>query len=205
MLDDRIVNFSNRSIESEKGNMSFIYTFIIFFIVSIAITRLSWPSLKSFRYHGFYRFFAFEAILILVLLNINYWFDNPFNIFQILSWILLLISAFMAVYGFISLRKLGKPDRRRIDPSIIAVEKTTVLVIVGAYRYIRHPLYASLFYGVWGVFFKRPSGLGLALTLFTIIFVTLTAKIEEIENIGFFGEAYRNYMKQTKMFVPFLF
>ncbi len=30
-------------------------------------------------------------------------------------------------------------------------------------------------------------------------------KIEETENIRFFGDTYRNYMKQSKMFIPFLF
>jgi len=32
-----------------------------------------------------------------------------------------------------------------------------------------------------------------------------TAKVEEVENTRFFGAAYQTYMKQTKMFIPFLF
>ncbi len=185
--------------------MSFLIKIAVFLAISIALAVLSWRSLKSLRFHGFYRFFAFEAILILVLLNIDYWFDNPFNVYQILSWILLFISAFMAIYGFVSLRMMGKPDRKRVDPSLIAVEKTTELVTVGAYRYIRHPLYGSLFYGTLGLFFKQPSWLGFALAAIATIFLILTARVEETENIRFFGEAYRSYMKQTKIFVPFIF
>jgi protein-S-isoprenylcysteine O-methyltransferase Ste14 len=35
--------------------------------------------------------------------------------------------------------------------------------------------------------------------------LSVTAKIEEAENLRYFGEAYHTYMRQTKMFVPFLF
>jgi len=100
---------------------------------------------------------------------------------------------------------MGKPDRKRSDPSLMDIEKTTELVTVGAYRYIRHPLYSSLLYGVWGVFFKNPSWPGFALTAITIFLMTMTAKVEEAENVSFFGNDYKDYMKQTKMFIPFLF
>jgi protein-S-isoprenylcysteine O-methyltransferase Ste14 len=33
----------------------------------------------------------------------------------------------------------------------------------------------------------------------------MTARVEEAENCRFFGAAYREYMKGTKIFVPFLF
>jgi len=36
-------------------------------------------------------------------------------------------------------------------------------------------------------------------------FLVRTARVEEAENIRFFGPAYEEYMKRTKMFVPFLF
>jgi len=45
---------------------------------------------------------------------------------------------------------------------------------------------------------------GVLLAGLTTFFLTMTAKIEESENIAFFGQAYQAYMKQTKMFVPFL-
>jgi protein-S-isoprenylcysteine O-methyltransferase Ste14 len=37
------------------------------------------------------------------------------------------------------------------------------------------------------------------------MFLVATVRAEEAENIHFFGPAYREYMRQTKMFVPFLF
>jgi protein-S-isoprenylcysteine O-methyltransferase Ste14 len=103
------------------------------------------------------------------------------------------------------LRMIGKPDDRRSDMSLLGVEKTTTLVIVGAYRYIRHPLYSSLLFLAWGVFLKSPSWPGGSLAIAATAFLTATAKVEESENIRYFGSAYREYMKQTKMFIPFLF
>lgn len=179
---------------------------IIFMAVSAALFWLSRQSLRNFRSHGLYRFFAFEAVLVLVLLNFEYWFYEPLSPRQIFSWILLIVSAFMPVHGFLVLRKRGKPDRaRHDDPALMGIEKTTELVTSGAYRYIRHPIYSSLLYGAWGVFLKHPSWAGLALVLVTIFFLTVTAKTEEAENSRFFGAVYQTYRKRTRMFVPWLF
>ena len=43
------------------------------------------------------------------------------------------------------------------------------------------------------------------LFLAILLFPILTAKSEEKENINFFGSVYSDYMKNTKMFIPFLF
>ena len=84
-------------------------------------------------------------------------------------------------------------------------KKTTTLIPSDVYHYIRHPLYSSLLFLVWGIFFKAPSWWGGGLALLATLCLVLTALIEEAENIRFFGEAYRHYMKQSKMFIPYLF
>lgn len=38
----------------------------------------------------------------------------------------------------------------------------------------------------------------------TLIFLIFTAKIEEKENMKFFGIDYEEYIKKTKMFIPFV-
>jgi len=185
--------------------MIFQFKVIAFIVASAGIFWISRTSLRNFRSHGFYRLFAFESILALVLLNLDYWFSEPFTIHQIISWLLLIVSLFLVIHGFLLLRMVGKPNSERNDPSLTGIEKTTELVTVGAYRYIRHPLYSSLLFGAWGVFFKHPSWVGVSLAVITTFFVTMTSKIEEAENIHFFGAAYQSYMKQTKMFIPFFF
>ena len=133
----------------------------------------------------------------MTLLNIGVWFRDPFSALQIISWVLLLSSLILAVYGFYVLHTVGKPKGE--------VENTTVLVTEGAYKYIRHPLYSTLLLGGCGVFFKDPSLLAATLFLATSIFVLATAKTEESGNLKKFGADYAAYMKTTKMFIPSLF
>lgn len=178
---------------------------IIFIAASIGITWVSRNSLRALNSHGFYRFLAWETILILILFNIDYWFHEPFSIRQIVSWLLLTTSLLLVIHGTHLLRMLGRPDSKRNDPLLLGIEKTIVLVAEGAYRYIRHPIYGSLLFLAWGVFFKRLTWLILALVLITTCLLTATAKKEEVENLRFWGNAYKSYMKKTKMFIPFIF
>jgi protein-S-isoprenylcysteine O-methyltransferase Ste14 len=184
--------------------MSTMLRFIIFIGASTGILYVSWESLHNPRSHGFYRLFAWEAIVALILLNFEYWFNDPFSVQQIVSWLLLILSLFLVVHGIKLLHIAGRPDNKRNDMTLIGVEKTTKLVTVGAFKYIRHPLYSSLLFLAWGVFFKAPSWAGGGLTMTATLFLLITAKVEEIENKHFFGSAYQAYMKQTKMFIPFI-
>lgn len=185
--------------------MSLQVKIAIFAIATIGLTWLSWRSLVRPRSHGFYRFFAFECFAALIVINLDHWFYRPFRPQQIVSWLLLITSLYLVIHGAMLLRARGKPDRGRDDPSLIGIEKTTQLVTDGLYRYIRHPLYSSLLFGTWGALFKGPSLLTACLTVAGTFFLAMTARQEEVENIGYFGQAYRDYMARTKMFVPYLF
>lgn len=177
----------------------------VFGVGSVGLGIVSRASLKAVGSHGFYRFFAWEAILALLLLNIDYWFVQPFAWYQLIAWALLLVGLFLVIYGVYLLRRIGQQDARREDAPLLAFEKTARLVVVGAYRYIRHPLYSSLLFLNWGIFFKLPSWIGGGLALLATFFLVLTARAEEQEDIRYFGDAYREYMQHTKMFVPFVF
>ena len=164
---------------------------------TILIILFSWfLSIKHKRYHGIARFFSFESIFILVLLNYRIWFMDPFSLLQICSWVLLILSIYIAVAGFLLLKKIGKPDAN--------FENTSVLVKDGLYRYIRHPLYLSLFLVGTGVMMKSPGPAQLILGLVNLMAVFFTARIEENEMIARFGKEYQEYMRETKMFVPYL-
>jgi protein-S-isoprenylcysteine O-methyltransferase Ste14 len=195
----------NRAKQGATAVKTTLLKVILFLLGTTALAEVSRASLRHPRSHGFYRFFAWEAILALVLLNAERWFRNPFSWYQILSWLLLLVSLFLVIYGVIVIRQRGKPDAQRDETPMIGFEKTTVLVTDGAYRYIRHPLYSSLLFLAWGVFFKSPSWPGGLLALAATLLLVATARAEEAENARFFGPAYEEYRKRTKMFVPFLF
>lgn len=173
---------------------------------SVLITAFSWKSLRSPWSHGFYRFFAWEFILLLLLLNVKHWFVNPFVWHQIVAWTLLFASFVPLGFGVHALRARGKPtEKREGEPSLLAFEKTTELVTSGIYKYIRHPLYCSLLLLAWGIFFKLPSLPGTLLVLMANLFLILTAKADERECAQFFGDSYRDYMRNTKMFIPYIF
>jgi protein-S-isoprenylcysteine O-methyltransferase Ste14 len=170
---------------------------IIFVIGTIGIVWISIPSLGKPGSHGFYRFFAWQIILGMFVLNLRVWFVNPLAWYQTISWILLIICLVPILYGVFLLRTIGKPTDQ--------LEATTHLVTRGIYQFIRHPLYASLLYLAWGIFFKAPSLLGSCMAVVTTAFLYATARADEAECTLKFGDKYIIYMQKTKMFVPFLF
>jgi protein-S-isoprenylcysteine O-methyltransferase Ste14 len=164
---------------------------------TVLIVLFSWfLSLRFKRYHGIARFFAFESVFILVLLNYKVWFTNPFSPVQLVSWILLILSAYVVITGYMLLKRKGKPDSN--------FENTSLLVKSGIYGYIRHPLYLSVFLLGTGIMLKNPEKVQLFLGIVNLIAVYITAHIEENEMIAKFGDQYRIYMKETKMFIPFI-
>lgn len=164
---------------------------------TVFIILFSWfLSIKYKRYHGIARFFAFESVFILFLLNFRVWFTSPFSVMQIISWILLILSAFIAVDGYLILKRKGKPDSN--------FENTSVLVQSGLYKYIRHPLYLSIFLLGTGVMLKHIGIIQLSLGAVNLTAVYITARIEEKEMIAKFGDEYRKYMRKTRMFIPFI-
>ena len=177
----------------------------IFIILSIPILWVSWKPLKTKGSHGFYRFFSWEAILLLLIFKIEYWYTDPFSWNQIISWILLFVSLWFVVAGTITLKKKGKPKNIREGENLYKFEKTSELVTTGIYRYIRHPLYSSLLMLAWGTYLKKPDFVFLIAAVFASLFLYFTARADEKECIRYFGKSYEEYMKKSKRFIPFLF
>ena len=182
-----------------------MWKLIAFLIGTTFLIYISRRSLRSPRSHGFYRFLAWECILGLFLVNVGFWFYKPGAWNQIIAWTLLTICLIPLVFGIHALRTRGEPSgKREGDDSLLTFEKTTTLVTSGIFGYIRHPLYSSLLFLTLGIFFKNPSWIGFSLTVPAILFLFATAHADERECIRFFGLEYQEYMKRTKMFIPFL-
>lgn len=170
---------------------------IALIIGTILIIVISWfLSIKHKRYHGIPRFFAFESIFIMILLNYKVWFIDPFSIHQVISWMLLILSLYPVSVGFYLLKREGNPDSN--------FENTSKLVKSGIYGYIRHPLYLSVFIFGMGVLFKDPESIQIMLGIVIFISIIITSGVEEKEMIAKFGDEYKDYMKETKMFIPFI-
>ncbi len=178
---------------------------IVFILGSLGILILSLRSFINPLSHGFPRFFAFEAILGLVVLNAHGWFDRPFSLPQLVSWALFLDAVVLAIHAFWTFTRYGKPDRSIQDPNRLSIEKTTHLITEGPYRFIRHPMYTSLLCLAWGIFLKQTTLTSGLLVLVASLALLITAIFEEKENVQIFGDGYTRYMHRTKRFIPFVF
>lgn len=184
---------------------SIIIRTIVFFILTIFFIIVSRRSLLNPRSHGFYRFFAFEGIAFLILHNHPVWFNQPFSLFQCVSWLCLFLSIILVVRGVKILRTLGGNRVRHASPENMNFENTQHLVQDGLYRYIRHPMYTSLLLLAWGACLKQVSFETMGAVAFVSLSLYLTAKVEEGENVKFFGPEYVEYKCSSKMFLPFIF
>lgn len=123
---------------------------------------------------------------------------------QLISWALLFISLSLILHSTYLFKSRGGQHQRQDTPENFGFENTTTLVTDGIFKYIRHPMYTSLLLLAWGVFFKQVTVSGFAVVTLSTLFLIITAKIEEKENQKFFSDSYRDYQKNSKMFIPFV-
>ncbi len=158
----------------------------MFVVCTIYFVSISRQALKNPRSHGFYRFFVFEGLALLILLNLPYWTSEPLSPLQLFSWLLLALSVVFILQSLMMLKKKGGYADRTDMPENFAFENTTAIVEVGLYRYVRHPMYGSLLFLAWGAFFKDITPLNIVLVLTLTGLLVVVAKIEERENVSFF-------------------
>ena len=178
--------------------------YIVFGIFSLILLFVSRRTILHPKSHGFYRFFGWECLLWLIINNYMYWFVNPFDVNQIFSWLFLIYSLILLIPGLILMKKLGKPAESRHDNSLYRFEKTTELIETGIFRYVRHPLYGSLLFLTWGVCLKNPEFILVIISFAASVFFYITAVWEEKEDIAYFGDKYKDYIRRSKMFIPYI-
>lgn len=177
---------------------------VLFGFISSVLIYVSLKPLRHPGSHGFYRYFGWEGLAAVFVLNRRHWFDDPAAPHQILSWILLAYSIFLVAASLIQYRHAGLYSSQRTEAHLFSFERTERMVDSGIYKYIRHPMYGSLIFLGWGMCLKSPDMNALMCTVAATFFLTLTAKVEERENMAFFGQAYVAYREKTKMFIPFI-
>jgi uncharacterized membrane protein YwaF len=78
-------------------------------LLALIILYISRHSLTKPRSHGFWRFFAWELILVLITLNLEKWFIDPWSWHQLIAWLLLFACLVPLIFGVHSLVSRGKP------------------------------------------------------------------------------------------------
>ena len=171
---------------------------LIFFVGTLVFGYFTWRyAVVDARGQGPGRFVAFEGILALILLNYKAWFVDVTSPAQVVSFVALAISIYLALAGVILLKRRGKPQGH--------FEYTTELVTGNVYRFIRHPMYASLLFFAIGAYLKRPFyPPAVVIFVITVAALFLTARAEEKDLIAAFGQRYVDYMKKTARFIPFV-
>jgi protein-S-isoprenylcysteine O-methyltransferase Ste14 len=175
-----------------------------FVLLSGVLAFLSRNALRDKATHGFTRFFAWEAILALLVWNAPVWQDDMFSPRQIASWVLLFTSPVLAVLGLQALKREGQTSALRQDDALFAFEKTGQLVTTRIFALIRHPMYSALLLLAWGIYLKGMNLGTTALVLLASWALWLTARRDEAECLAYFGDAYARYMKTTRRFIPYL-
>ncbi|MEX1033138.1 MAG: methyltransferase [Cellvibrionaceae bacterium] len=171
---------------------------------TLFLALISLRALRNPRCHGFYRFFAFSTSAAVVIPNLPYWYVNLFAPHQVASWLLLFPSLGLLLGGLYLLITRGGQRDKAIPRENFAFENTSALIETGIFHYIRHPMYSALILFTWGACLKHATWLGLGLCLVTTAILWLAATIEEWENLQYFGDAYQQYSKRSKAFIPFV-
>jgi protein-S-isoprenylcysteine O-methyltransferase Ste14 len=102
----------------------------------------------------------------------------------------------LAVWARIYLgRNWGMPMSQRVDPE---------LVTTGPYRYVRHPIYTGIIFGMIGT--------TMAISVYWLVAVMLlgayfiySATVEERNLERLFPDTFPAYKRSTKMLIPFIF
>jgi protein-S-isoprenylcysteine O-methyltransferase Ste14 len=119
---------------------------------------------------------------------------------DILSIIGLIVYFFAVVMLLLSRINLG-----RHATGILVIRDTHELITSGIYKYVRHPIYGSAIFGILGFILITQSVL-VSMVSFVVYFKILNdrAIYEEELLMNEFGDEYKEYMKNSKKFIPFL-
>lgn len=79
------------------------------------------------------------------------------------------------------------------------------LVTEGYYKHIRHPIYLGEIGRIFGWAITLSSLYGLVFMMLGLAFLLIRIEIEEKMLINAFGEEYKEYQRNTKKLIPFLY
>ena len=119
--------------------------------------------------------------------------------------LLFAIGIFLMLAGvafrWYSIRILGKYFTRQV-----AIQPGQTVVENGPYRLIRHPSYSGALITIFGLGLAFTNWLSLIVVMvITFIGYSYRVSVEEKTLVNALGEPYRQYMKRTKRFIPFLY
>ena len=131
------------------------------------------------------------------LLKLNYWTLESALWMKILGILLIAAAGLIFLISARTMRRKGNPEK--------GWEQTRELVVDGIFGVIRHPIYFSYVLAFSGVMILKISLFSIIVAPIGCLFTFLAAWFEDDYDVRKFGEAYQDYRKNTKLFIPFLF
>lgn len=85
------------------------------------------------------------------------------------------------------------------------IKKGHTLITSGIYKYIRHPIYTGIFFMLFGGGLVAQSYFVMVVVIYALTRGTILAQREEQILSEHFGEKYKDYMKSSHRFIPFIY
>ena len=111
-------------------------------------------------------------------------------------WLFIVVSGAVTVWTF----RHNRLGNFNVVPDI---KEDAKLITTGPYRYIRHPMYSALFFGMLGVVCYLSHWINWLLLGMLVIVLTLKARREERLWCDH-HDGYACYKEGTKLFIPFV-
>ena len=139
------------------------------------------------------------AILDFVFLQ-----NLTFQVFALAGLCLLLIGGYLRFKARLELRKKAGFSSL-VSTSRLQVVEGHRLVKDGLYKHVRHPLYLGETLRNFGLVLILSSTYGVLFIAMGTVFLLLRIRIEEKMLIEAFGEDYKEYQRNTKRIIPYIY
>jgi protein-S-isoprenylcysteine O-methyltransferase Ste14 len=121
------------------------------------------------------------------------------------SWVALPLGLFLVVFGLLIRRSAMTGSGFSVGHAFgiyLVFPQDGILVDKEVYAYLRHPLSAGVICIAIGFGFARNSVLAILTALIYLVPTLVEMKLEDDELVERFGDAHRQYMKETRALLP---
>ncbi|HXS14544.1 MAG TPA: isoprenylcysteine carboxylmethyltransferase family protein [Candidatus Saccharimonadales bacterium] len=176
--------------------------FIVFSLLSIRYFYwvASLLEKNEFSLKIFISEFVEMGFLLFLLTQYLVWNILPMQVPFFITFLGFLLVVVSLSTAFLAKKQLGIYWVPAILKKIV---KKQPLLTSGIYAYLRHPIYAGVIFSYVGAEIVAGSWLWVS-SLCLLIPIYLQAKKEEKLLTSHFGKQYQEYMKHTKMLIPFV-
>lgn len=149
----------------------------------------------------------YNGISAFILLLIVYEIYTTLQTFFFEPTLLTFSLGFMiAIAGFLILHETAKSYNIRAFLGFdTAGNESQGLNTEGVYQLVRHPLYFGIFLLLVGLFWIIPSEEIMLSVVMSIIYIVVGIEFEEKKLRNIYGQAYDDYAKDKKKFIPFIY